>query len=176
MTGKRTATLVFVGGGLIACVWLAAGATSVQNAAAPAVSTVRATRLDDHGAALAEELARLHDRLRPSTIPRQPGRNLFSFQHRASAAAAPTQAPPAAALKESNAIKPPAPRIKLSGIAEDTTGDGIVRTAIVSAFGQLFVVKEGESITTRYRVEKISSDVLELSDQQDGSILRVALP
>jgi hypothetical protein len=174
MGSRRTATLVFVGTGLIAGVWLASGATSPRETTAP-VAAVRATRLDGQGAALAEEIARLHDHLRPSTTPRAPGRNLFSYQSR-QVAAPPPRSSPAAPLTEPALVKPPPPRIKLSGIAEDTTADGVVRTAIVSAFGQLFMVKEGESITARYRVEKISSDVLELSDQMDGSVLRVALP
>ncbi len=65
--------------------------------------------------------------------------------------------------------------MKLSGIAEDVTADGVVRTAIISAFGQLFLVKEGEPVTERYRVAKISSDVVELSDLTEGTILRFAL-
>jgi hypothetical protein len=39
----------------------------------------------------------------------------------------------------------------------------------------LFLVKEGETITTRYRVAKISTDVVELVDLGDNSIRRLAL-
>ena len=65
--------------------------------------------------------------------------------------------------------------MKLSGIAEDATADGVVRTAIISAAGQLFLAKEGENVTPRFRVSKISADVVELSDLIDGSALRLAL-
>ena len=54
--------------------------------------------------------------------------------------------------------------MKLAGIAEDPEADGPVRTAIISGEGQLFMVKEGEAVTPRYRVAKISADVVELVD------------
>ena len=50
-----------------------------------------------------------------------------------------------------------------------------MRSAIVSAPGQLFIVKEGEAVTMRYKVAKISSTVVELTDVVDGSALRLAL-
>ena len=48
-------------------------------------------------------------------------------------------------------------------------------TAIVSGAGQLFLVKEGENLTLRYRVIKISADVVELQDLGDKTTLRLAL-
>jgi len=65
--------------------------------------------------------------------------------------------------------------LKLAGIAEDEGPEGAVRTAIISAPGQLLLVKEGETIVQRYRVTKISSDVVELVDLGDNSIRRLAL-
>ena len=45
--------------------------------------------------------------------------------------------------------------------------------AFISGGGQLFMVKEGDTVTPRYRVAKISADVVELTDvdrqhQSDG--------
>ena len=117
----------------------------------------------------------MHENLRPSAVPLQPGRNLFSFTPRQ--AAPPPPPPPASkpALSEQVFARPVAPVIKLSGIAEDVTAGGVVRTAIISAFGQLFLVKEGDPVTDRYRVVKISSDVVEMSDLTEGAVLRFAL-
>jgi hypothetical protein len=77
---------------------------------------------------------------------------------------------------------PPQPALKLVGIAEDTSAASddadnkkLVRTAIISGEGQLFLVKEGESVTTRYRVAKISADVVELTDLGIGATRRLAL-
>jgi Tfp pilus assembly protein PilP len=64
----------------------------------------------------------------------------------------------------------------LIGIGEDASAEGPVRTAIISAPGQLFVVKVGDRVTPRYRVDRISADVVELTEVgADGSTLRLAL-
>jgi hypothetical protein len=168
---KRTATIVVVGGALLA--WLAGAATSNRTIAPPPV--VQRTAIEVRGDELAVEVARLHERLRPTATPRQPGRNLFSFQA-AAARVAPTVAAPApAALVEAPAALPALPPLKLAGIAEDAGPEGPVRTAIISGPGQLFLVKEGETVMLRYRVAKISEDVVELIDLGDNSIRRLAL-
>jgi len=67
------------------------------------------------------------------------------------------------------------PALKLAGIAEDNGADGPERTAFISGEGQLFMVKEGETVTQRYRVTKISADVVELIDLTDDTLRRLAL-
>jgi len=169
---KRTATIVVVGGALLA--WLAGAATS-NRAIAPA-PIVQRTPIEMRGEELAIEIARLQERLRPTTTPLQPGRNLFSFHAAAARAArtAPMVAAPAPAPAPAQA--PPAlPALKLAGIAEDEGPEGPLRTAIISGQGQLFLVKEGDSVMQRYRVTKISADVVELIDLGDNSIRRLAL-
>ena len=47
--------------------------------------------------------------------------------------------------------------------------------AVISGEGQLFLVKEGESVTSRYVVAKVSEDSVELKDTADGSIRRLSL-
>ena len=173
MNLKRTATIGVVGGAL--AVWLAAAATSGNRESAD--SPVRTPPPVDRGAAALEsEVSRLHDRLRPSATPRQPCRNLFSF-----VTPKPSSPPPPPveerqpALVEPEVARPAPAVLKLSGIAENATPNGLVRTAILSGLGQLFLVKEGENVTERYRVAKISSEVVELTDLGDGSALRIAL-
>jgi hypothetical protein len=172
MNVKRTATLVVVG--VPAAAWLYAAATSGARRTS-AVPIERGTAsIEARGEALASEVARLHERLRPDATPRQPGRNLFVFS-----AARPKVEPAVAkaALSEAVAmpVAAPAPPFKLIGIAEDDGPEGPVRTAIVSAPGQVFLVKAGDNLTLRYRVEKISAEVVELIDLGDKSILRLAL-
>jgi hypothetical protein len=172
MKPKRIVAFVLVAAALAA--WLAAAPTLGNRwpvAPPPVVSTAR---VDTRGLALEAEIARLHDNLRPSAVPRQPGRNLFSFTPRP-APAPPSPLAPRPALSEPVVPRPVPPVVKLSGIAEDVTAEGVSRTAIISGFGQLFLVKEGDSVTDRYRVAKISSDVVELSDLTGGAVLRLAL-
>ena len=65
--------------------------------------------------------------------------------------------------------------MRLVGMAEDPGPDGPVRVAFISAGGQLFNVKEGETVLEQYRVTKITADVVELADVNDGTVRRLAL-
>jgi hypothetical protein len=70
---------------------------------------------------------------------------------------------------------PPPPPLTLIGIAEDGEANGPVRTAILTALGQLYFAAEGASVATRYRVATISADAVELVDVSDGTRLQLAL-
>src|SRR5262245_63733817 len=109
MHAKRTATIVLGGGALAA--WFAGAATS--NRALPDPVLTRPPQIDSRGAALASEIEKLHERLRPSATPRTPGRNLFTF--RAAAARAVVDAPAAP--------RPVHAALKLSGLAVDPRSD-----------------------------------------------------
>ena len=62
------------------------------------------------------------------------------------------------------------------GLAENRTKDGIVRTAIVSSLsGDLYLVKEGDSIVDRYKVKAVGADAVELTDLVSGAIRRLTL-
>ena len=163
---KRTATFVVVLGALAA--WLAGAATSGVRPSRRAVTV--APQIDLRGAALAAEIERLHDRLRPTAAPEH-ARNLFRFApSRAVAATAPlaaVDAVPAAAAP----VEPP---FKLIGIAEDAG----TRTAILTTSSQMLMAREGDVITagaSSYRVSAISADAIELAATADGAILRLAL-
>jgi hypothetical protein len=171
MNPKRTATIVVVGGALLA--WLAGAATS--NRAIEPAPVISIPAIDNSGVALEKEIARLHERLRPTATPAQSNRNLFSFRSAPARTVPAPSAPAAPALAEAPPLPPPLPPLKLVGIAEDPGADGPARTAIVVGDGQLFTVKEGENVTARYRVTRISADVVELLDLNDNSLRRLAL-
>jgi hypothetical protein len=171
MSFKRTAAIALIGGALIA--WLAGAATS--NRPLPPLPPTTARAIDARGAALADEIARLHERLRPSAAPRQPARNLFSYRA-ARASAPPAPAPRPAVSEAAPPLPPQLPPLKLAGIGEDDGPDGRpVRIAFISGDGQLFMVKEGEMVTPRYRVTRISPDVVELQDVNDMTTRRLAM-
>ena len=171
MNLKRTATIV-VGGAAVGA-WLAGAATS--NHSIPATTIAPKPQIDLRGEELANEIARLQERLRPASEPRQPGRNLFQFRARAAQPAAAVAAPAMIAPAAPVPAVPSQPSLKLAGIAEDEGPEGPLRTAIISGEGQLFLVKEGDEVTPRYRVAKISADVVELVDLNDNSVRRLAL-
>jgi len=169
---KRTASIV-LGGGAIAA-WLAGAATS--NRAVPDPIIPAPAPIDARGSDLAKEIARLHERLRPSAAPHMPGRNLFAFH--AVATPPPLTVAPRAAIGEApvDRAADAAPVLKLSGIAEDPAeGGGTIRIAFIATGNQLLVVKEGEAVGDRYRVVKITSDTVELTDLSDNSTRRLAM-
>lgn len=171
MNMKRTMTMAVIGGALLA--WLAGAATS--NREPTVVPVFVPAPIDLRGAELASEVARLHERLRPVASPRDPGRNLFVF-HSVPVRPAPAVAVPAPAMSEARPVVIAQPSLKLSGIAEDSGPDGlVVRIAFIAGEGQLFMVKEGDRIASRYRVNKISADVVELADLADNSVRRLAM-
>jgi hypothetical protein len=171
MNVKRT-VMIGVAGGAVA-VWIAAAATSNTRTIAPIVP-VKRNVIDKSGAELAVEVKRLHERLRPSDTPLH-SRDLFRYAAKPAASSgstttatfvAPAPEPPPAAI-----VAP----LKLEGLAEDHGDQGTVRTAIISGFGDIFLVKEGDQVTLRYRVAKISPDAVELTDLTDNTPLRLAL-
>jgi hypothetical protein len=173
MNVKRTA---MIGVAAVAvAVWISAATTSNVRTVVPVVPA-KASVVDKSGAELAVEVKRLHERLRPSDTPVH-SRDLFRYAGKGSAsaaAAAVTAAPPAPAVQE-QAFAPLVAPLKLEGLAEDQGDQGPVRTAIISGFGDIFLVKLGDSVTSRYRVAKISPDAVELTDLSNNTPLRLAL-
>lgn len=171
MNVKRT-VMIGAAGGAVA-VWIAAAATSNTRTVVPIVP-VKTNVVDKSGADLAVEVRRLHERLRPSDTPLH-SRDLFRYAAKPAAPAGATLAPASVAP---SAEQPPAATVsplKLEGLAEDHGDQGTVRTAIISGFGDIFLAKEGENVTPRYRVAKISPDAVELTDLTDNTPLRLAL-
>jgi len=175
---KRT-TILFISGAALAA-WLSA---AISPGRPPSrVDVIAPAPVDASGAALATEIARLRERLRPEPRPSESARNPFAFQ--STRPAAPVWIAPVPAAKDAAlvaaAVDMPRLRLTLAGIAEDPApdGSGPVRTAIIAGNGQLFLAKNGDPVTDQnveYRVGNISADSAELTDIRDGSIRRLTL-
>ena len=187
MSIKRT-TIIFVGGVALAA-WLSAAMNPGRAPTSPAV--VRPAPIDATGAELSGEIAKLRERLRPDATPRRASRNPFVFRSSPSRAASSSPAKgvetvaavaandatlaAAAALAEQSRLK-----LSLAGIAEDPgpAGGAMVRTAIIAGNGQVFLAKEGDTVTDRgveYKLGTISTDSAELTDLRDNTIHRLVL-
>jgi hypothetical protein len=180
MNLKRTATLG-VGGAALAA-WLSAAMTPGR----PALRTTRFTPspIDASGVELASEINRLHERLRPTSPPNAPSRNPFTFgaARRPSFDSVPIrQKVPTLPLPTADAAvarENDTPRLTLAGVAEDRGVEGPVRTAIVSGDTQLFLVKEGDTISeggVTYEVGAVTADSVELIDLRDASKRQLTL-
>ena len=128
--------------------------------------------IDARSDALAREIARLQRHQEPGVAPAR-GRDVFRFA--VARAARPERAVPLVPPAPEPPVAPPRPALKLIGVAEDTASGTPVRTAIISTPDQLYVVREGEHVTSRFGVQRISPDVVELVDNVDASALRLAL-
>ena len=166
MNASRAALMV-VGVNLVA-VWAAAAAggraaatepaAPPQAAAVEAVSEARGSLL-----AAAERLEAHARRTAAPTLARDPFR--FGAESRPAARSA-----PGATAMERHAAEPAAPPIEaepdivLQGMAESGEGEALVRTAILSAGGELVLAALGTRIAGRYDVVALTSDSVELED------------
>lgn len=105
-------------------------------------------------------------RLRAS-LSRAPGapatrRNPFEFAT-ARASPAPSTPPPSPYLPPVT-LEPPAPAMTLAGIGTSTTPDGVVRTAVISARGEVWLVKAGDELPTGLRVVSVEEAHVILTD------------
>jgi hypothetical protein len=141
---------------------------------ATAAARIAPAPVDQRSAALAAEITRLRRHEDAVAQPRH-GRDVFRF------GAPPVKAASVAAVAAIQPALPPAPvvaprpALTLIGVAEDRTTGATVRTAIISAPGQLYLVKEGERVASRYGVARILPDVVELVDTGDATAVRLAL-
>ena len=120
------------------------------------------------GAELAAEVARLRARLRPTDQPQEPARNLFQFNARTARSSA---APPLTENAVPVAAVPPPPPLSLIGFA----AEGATRTAIISGFGDLFLVKEGDRIGAQFRVARIDADGVVVTNTSDETTFTIRL-
>jgi len=166
MNVKRIAMLSAAGAVLAAMI--ADATTPGVRRQAPVVIPPNTTAIELQGAELAAEVARLRARLRPADQPQDPARNLFQFSARASRSA--PAAPPASLEPAAVSAPPSPPPFSLIGFASE----GAVRTAIISGSGDLFLAREGDSITAQYRVIRIDGDGVELG-AVDGRTVTLTL-
>jgi hypothetical protein len=133
-----------------------------ESAAPPASASARklvASEIEQ----LADEL---HVHLRTDNY-RTPGRDLFRFQSRPAPAVV-RPAPKPVVEAPAPPPPPPLPPLSLSGIAVDIVNGVPQRSAVLSAPGNVLIVREGESVAGLYKVLSISDDSVEL-EALDGS-------
>jgi hypothetical protein len=167
MTRTRAAARI-AGGGLLVAWLVAAGVPSPSVRVAPApVLTASA----DGFSPIKIQTQKLRSRIESPSVLRPSSRNPFKFAARRAV----TSVHPPALSTAAPAPAAVPPSLTLAGIAELETSAGTVRTAVISGLAQLFLVKEGEPVTSRYRVSRIGADAVELHDGVTGATIRLGL-
>lgn len=123
---------------------------------------------------LNEEAVRLARRLSEADAFAAPDRDPFRFKLApAPAPAAPPPVVPPVATDVA-AVPPPAPSpFALSGIAEERQGDAVIRTAVVTGLGELWLVKAGEKVEGKFEVTAVDADAVELIRADTGTAVRL---
>jgi hypothetical protein len=169
MRHQRRAAL-FSGIGLLA-IWLAAAASTrpTGEQSTPLAERRAVVPSDPVADDLSAQAERLNHRTASVATPRLPARNPFEFAtHSRPRAAAAASSIPLPALPP-----PPAPKPLFTLVAIGQTGD--TRTAIVSAFDQVLLLKVGDQIMSRFRIAAIGADAVEVIDTVDNTPIRLGL-
>lgn len=179
MSAPRLAAWII--GAAVCGAWLAsaAGVTRQARIAPPAPPTDAVVQFDALAADVQAQASRLRERLAQAPAPNSTPRNPFRF------APAPSQrtgrtATIRADLPEATPIDvvPPAadPVLDLVGIAETSTADGLVRTAMLTGdHGDLIMAIGGQRILGRYDVVAVGAEAVDLKDVRTGAIRRLVL-
>ncbi len=166
---------MLAGAGAFFVAWIAAAAGPVGSDTADSARSAQqpvAIELPEL-VALRRTTSRLRARLQrlPNTV--ESVRNPFRFadRHRATppvprGGATPMSAEP---LRSSQAEAP----LRLIGIAESRTAQGVARTAILSGLGKTFLVTTGDEVMSGYRVGAVGAEAIELL-RADGSAVTLS--
>lgn len=170
---RTTFKALWIGGSGVLATWLAVSPNHGVPATQPATAVRRTASAAEP---TAEELNLLAARLRKPTAAvalRPSTRNPFRYSPPKSSApsASRERRVQSAAIEPTIQAAPPAPTLKLSGVAQK----GTTRTAILSGEGQIYVVGVGDSVAGRYTVITIDPESVLLRDAA-GAELRLVLP
>jgi hypothetical protein len=109
------------------------------------------------------------DLTRPVVEPLSIVRNPFTYAPRD----VPPMSPPPAPI---SVAPPPEAPLALIGVATATLEDGhVVRTAIITGARVLYLVRDGDVVATRYRVEAVLPESVRLVDDAAGASLSLVL-
>jgi hypothetical protein len=176
---RPTTTAASVGIGCLLLAWLASavGISRVPPRPRPSEAPSESRQLEALRADVQAQSARLRERLSSAPAPRPAERNPFAFANRdAGRPRLQPVAPAPGAYAEPTAPEPAETVLVLIGIAERTTPDGMVRTAILAgAADHLHLVIEGEEVAGVYRVRAIGADSVELAHAASGAVRRLHL-
>jgi len=123
------------------------------------------------------QASRLQERMAQAPVPDQSSRNPFSFAPAPRAPRAAANVVRAAVAEQAAAVPLAAPpSLTLMGIAEETSPQGVRRTAVIGGEGDtLYMVLEGQAVGDRYKVTKIGADAIELEDLITHGYRRLAI-
>ena len=177
MITRTTLKALWLAGGGVVATWLAVSPNHSVPVTSPASPAQRPSAKTE---VTAEEFNAQAEKIRSRTNAialQQSTRNPFRFNapKRAGKPAPRAEAPDTAAGGDTDAaLRPAAPVLTLSGVAEKKTPDGPRRTAVISGEGQIYLAGVGDLVAGRYTVVAIDPEAVVLRDAA-GVELRLAM-
>ncbi len=125
---------------------------------------------------LTAEADRLARRLGDHQAYAAPARDPFRFEGAAPEVAVAAASPVDSAVVPEPVVPPVAepPPYTLVGMAEDRVGEELVRTAVISGTGDLWLVRAGETVDGRFSVTAVEAGAVELVRADTGATVRLA--
>jgi hypothetical protein len=156
--------------------WLASAAgVSRGSYGTRAPAAVAPNPVDHLASDVQAQAGRLRQRLDGAPAPQTPIRNPFAFLPRTENVSRPRTVT-AAALVPPVPVEPPEPSFELVGIAENKTGEVVVRTAVMSdRSGDVIMATAGQRVLGTYEVVAIGHDAIELKHVATGATRRLVL-
>ncbi len=166
-------------GGALLVAWLAAAA-GVHFTEVPAPielpghdNFVQAPVISGFEGSIENLFGRSAEMPRPTESTRNPFEFASSFEGTAAGQMDPGVGPPKGVPQSGELSELP---INLVGIVEYQFPKSVERTAVISGMNELFLVKVGDQITSRFRVVSIHANSFELEDLELETPLRLSLP
>jgi hypothetical protein len=173
--------VAWIGGAAMLATWFIAAAGQGGSRSTPAVIADESRHLTETERAAVEiqqQADRLRSRLVVAPAPSEARRNPFVFRTREVQSARDVSTTPESAAAEPAAAAAPLPEpdpFTLSGVATDENPEGPVRTAVLSGLGDVFLVKAGDIVASRYEIVAVGADAVELKDVTSGRTFRIGL-
>ena len=165
-------------GAAVCGAWLAsaAGVTRQAREARATPRQIEAAQFDALATDMQAQAGRLRARLAQAPAPRAAIRNPFRFGDRPATPVRTGRAkvPPPVAVAATPELREPA--LQLIGVAETSTKEGLVRTAMIAGgYDELMMVTPGQRILGRYEIVTVGADAVELRDVTTGAVRRLIL-
>lgn len=173
--------VAWIGGAAVLATWFIAAAGQDGSRSKPTVIADEVRHLTETERAaldIQQQADRLRGRLVIAPAPSDTRRNPFVFRTREAQSARNISTTPDSMAADPTTAPEPLPEpdpFTLSGVATDENPEGPIRTAVLSGLGDVFLVKAGDIVASRYEIVAVGADAVELKDLATGRTFRIGL-
>ena len=165
-------TVLISGAGLFA-IWITSINPVVDRATTMKENSVESLKVNDSSTQVPFQNDLLGAQFQVSTEYAPPVRNPFQFSLADEDLASQSYGEAGSSVDQLVEMSSEGAGIKLIGIAEASTSDGAIHTAIITMSNQLFLLKKGDVLGEDYSVSLVNAGGVELYRADNGTTLRL---